>query len=120
LSLETRIISLINAIGADIKALYSAVGGSGIAITTIEVDLGLPAKNSGMFSLTGLSGLTADKQVIITQATGPYTGKGILADECEMDKVVCSGVVKNATTIDVYWNSQYKVLGNFKFNYFIQ
>lgn len=91
-----------------------------VSVSTVEVDLGLPALNSGSFNITGLSGLTPGKQVVITQACGPYTGKGTLEDESEMDLVTAKGYVVDATTIKCFWNSQYKVLGNFKFNYFIQ
>lgn len=91
-----------------------------VSVFTVEKDLGTPAKTSGSFQITGLSGLTPGKQVIISQAAGPYTGKGNLADEAEMDSVTVSGYVLNSTTIQCYWNSRYLVGGNFKFNYFIQ
>lgn len=85
--------------------------------TTVEVDLG-SAKRSGKFTITD-SGLTVGKQVMIYQATGPYTGKGTLADESQMDSIIAQGVVTTTTNIDVYWNSQTLVRGNFKFNYLI-
>lgn len=85
--------------------------------TTIEKNLG-SASRSGKFSITGV-GFVVGKQVLIYQATGPYTGKGTLADECQMDTVIAQGVVTSATNIDVYWNCGTFVKGNFKFNYLI-
>ena len=85
----------------------------------VEKDLGSAALNSGRFTITGLSGLTIGKPVIISQAVGPYTGKGTLADEAEMDGVTVSASVTSATTITAYWNSARRVKGNFKFNYFV-
>lgn len=92
-------------------------GPAGGGATTIEKDLGSLPSLSGTFDITGLSGLTADKQVVITKGCGPYTGKGTLADEAEMDLVLASGYVVNASTIRVFWNAQGPVCGNYKFNY---
>ena len=89
----------------------------GVTYTTIEKDLGA-TKRSGKFTITG-TGFTVGKQVLIYQATGPYTGKGTLADECQMDSIIAQGVVTSATNIDVYWNCGTFVKGNFKFNYLI-
>lgn len=77
------------------------------------------ARRSGHAQITGLAGLTAGKQVLIEQAPGPYTGKGTRTDEAEMDAISATAVVLNAGTIDVYWNSQYRVRGNYKFNYLV-
>ena len=66
-----------------------------------------------------LSGLTIGKQIIISQATSPYTGKGTMNDESEMDFIGVNGVVISATEIKCFWNSQTLVKGNFKFNYLI-
>jgi hypothetical protein len=96
------------------------VAAGSVSVTTAEVNISTIAKNSGSFQITGLSGLTPNKQVIISQAAGPYTGKGNMADETEMDSVAVNGYVLNSTTIICYWNSATKVAGNFKFNYFIQ
>lgn len=92
--------------------------GGGVTVTTVEKNLGSMAK-SGTFTITG-SGLTAGQQVMISQASGPYTGKGTLADESQKDRVMANGYVVNSTTIRVYWMSDTWVKGNFKFNYFIQ
>jgi D-alanine-D-alanine ligase-like ATP-grasp enzyme len=51
------------------------------------------------------------------QAAGPYTGKGTLADEAEMDMVSVKAYVADATTIQCFWQAPQAVIGNFKFNY---
>ena len=70
--------------------------------------------------ITGLSGLTANKQVLISQKAAPYTGKGTLYDEIEMDQLIANGYVLDATTVRVYWQANPRtgpVMGNFKFGY---
>jgi len=90
-----------------------------ISLTAIEKSLGSVPRSSGKFTITGLSGLTTNKPVTITQAVGPYTGKGTRADEAEMDGLTVSASVTSATEITAYWNSARRVKGNFKFNYFV-
>jgi lysophospholipase L1-like esterase len=91
--------------------------GSGGAINLVEVDLGASPATAGKFLISGLTGLTAGSRVRIEQAVGPYTGKGTLADEYEMDAVRASGTVSSATDITALWNSAGAVRGNFKFLY---
>lgn len=83
----------------------------------IEVNLCTAPQRSGHFDITGLTGLTAGKPVMIQQAVGPYTGKGSLADEAEMDQVLVAASVFNATTVRAYWVSTGLVIGHFKFTY---
>lgn len=92
-------------------------GSGGSALNLVEVDLGNTPRRSGAFSLTGLSGMTAGSRVRIEQAMGPYSGKGTLADEYEMDAVSASGTVASASQIDALWTSASPVRGNFKFLY---
>ncbi len=96
--------------------LAGASGGAGLTLSTVEIDLGATARRSGYFTITG-SGLTTSKPVAINKAVGPYTGKGSLADEAEMDAMTVSASVVNATTIKGYWASPTHVRGNHKFNY---
>lgn len=104
----------------------SIIGGSasggGAAFTTVEVSLGAAPqlRRSGSFQITGLSGLTIGKPVLIQQASGPYTGKGMRADEAEMDMLVVTGKVLSATAIQCYWQAACgRVRGNFKFDYLV-
>lgn len=95
-----------------------AGSGGSLTLTTVEVSLGSApdARRSGRFTIAG-AGLTAGKAVSIQQANGPYTGKGTREDEAEMDQILITGKVLNATTIQCFWKSQHRTRGNFKFNY---
>jgi hypothetical protein len=94
--------------------------GPSVTFTNVEVSLGSApdGRRSGSFTIAG-TGLTAGKQVVIQQAAGPYTGKGARQDEAGMDMLHVTGYVADATTIRCYWNSQFRVRGNFKFNYYV-
>lgn len=97
-------------------------GGGGLTFTTVEKDLGALPSYGGFFDITGLSSLTPAKPVLVTQAAGPYTGKGDGTDEAEMDLVLATGYVVDAATVRVFWQCPPKsgpVSGNIKFNYAI-
>lgn len=102
----------------DDGTLVTPPGGSALTLITTEVDLGSVPRTSGSFAITS-AGLTASKAVSIQQAVGPYTGKGTLADETEMDMLIVTGITTSTTNIQCYWNSPTFVKGNFKFNYII-
>ena len=108
---------LTNNTGTIIAYPLNVSSGATTTYTTTEVNLGT-SKRSGSFTITSTN-LVVGKQVLIYQATGPYTNKGTLADEAEMDFIGISGVVVNTTTIKCYWNSRTAVRGNFKFNYLV-
>ena len=90
-----------------------------LSLTTVEKDLGSTAQYSGRFDITGLSGLTASAQAMIVQKAGPYTGKGTLQDEAEMDSVQVAGYVVDATTIRGHWVSRGPIVGNVAFGYVV-
>jgi hypothetical protein len=94
-------------------------GGGATTFTEVEKDLGTVPRLAGKFTITGLSGLTIGKPVIISQAVGPYTGKGTLADESEMDGLIVKAVVTAVDVITAYWNAMTRVKGNVKFNYLV-
>jgi hypothetical protein len=102
-------------------ATWASPGASSFVMSTVECNLAtIPAtRRSGHIQITGLSGLTAGKPVLVQQAQGPYTGKGTRADEADMDAILVNGQVLNATTIDLFWSSRTQVHGKFKFNYVI-
>lgn len=85
--------------------------------TTIEVNLGSAPHHSGHFDITGLANLNISRTVVISQAPGPYTGKGTLPDEAEMDQAVVTGYILNTTTIRCYWVSAGPMKNNIKFIY---
>lgn len=86
------------------------------AYTAFTKDLGR-SKRSGVFDITGLSGLTADKVVTVVQTTAPISSKGNARDEVEMDLIYLTGYVLNTTTIRVYWQSPSVVVGTYAFAY---
>lgn len=90
-----------------------------LSATEVEASLGSApdARRSGRFIITDAA-IGATSKVFVTQAGGPYTGKGTRADEAEMDHVAC--VAKAASgSATVYWHSRTRVRGNFKFHYVI-
>lgn len=88
-------------------------------LSTVETDFGTTPLYSGSFDITG-SNFIVGRTVIVTQAPGPYTGKGTLEDEAEMDMVLATAFVKDSTTITAFWFCPPKggpMVGNVKFNY---
>jgi len=65
-------------------------GGGGGSWTIFEANLGAApdAYWRGKFTITDAT-ITPTSKVPIMQAPGPYTGKGTLADEAEMDPLTC-------------------------------
>lgn len=98
---------------------WAAAGGGGsTTFTAFSQDLGT-ARRSGTFDLTGLSGLTADKPVMIVQTAAPIATKGNARDEPEMDQIQATGYVVNATTIRVYWQAPSVVVGDYNFAFLV-
>lgn len=91
-------------------------GGGGLTMTTVEKDLGSTPVQTGRFTISG-AGLVVGKPVLVVKANGPYTGKGTLTDEAEMDQMTFSGKVISATLIEVFWQSDGPVVGNVKVDY---
>lgn len=90
-------------------------GDTVVPASLVEIDMGLNPLLSGHFTVSGFTGLTSLMPVSIKQAALPYTGKGTLSDEAEMDTVNVSASVLNPTTIQAFWNASGYVVGNFKF-----
>lgn len=85
-------------------------------MSLIDVDLGDTA-DAGRFLISG-SGFDPSKRVVINPAAGPYTGKGSLTDEAEMDALTVLGSVLNSTTIECFWHAiPGPVRGHFNFQY---
>lgn len=114
-----RLVAAINAVDVKVASLTPGGSGGNPALATVEIDLGLNARPTGQFEIAGTD-MVVGKPVFIQQAAGPYTGKGTLPDEAEMDMLTVTGFVRSATVIQCYWNAGSAVLsGNIKFNYFI-
>lgn len=93
-------------------------GAGGSGYTAFTRDLGA-ARRSGTFDLTGLSGLTVGKVVLVIQTAAPIASKGDARDEFEMDPIVLTGYVVDATTIRVYWSAPGVVVGDYSFAYLV-
>ena len=91
-------------------------GGGGLGFTDFTKDLGT-SNSSGHFDLTGLSGLTAGKDVLVVQTAQPIASKGNARDEFEMDNIEATGYVVDAATIRVYWHAPSVVVGIYAFAY---
>lgn len=76
-------------------------GGSWTAFTQ---DLGV-AQTSGTFDVTGLSGLTADTPVLVTQTAAAIASKGDARDEPEMDTILVTAYALGTTSFRAYWFS---------------
>jgi hypothetical protein len=118
------LVAEVNAGTADIAALEVALAvldaavdalTVAVEVRSVEVDLGSTPVRSGSFNITDAA-LTAAMQIIITQAPGPYTGKGSTLDESEMDTLDVTARAGSGSAV-AYWRSNTLVRGNFKFNY---
>src|SRR6266516_581320 len=87
----------------------------GLSFTQFSKDIG--RGTSGHFDLTGLSGLTAGKDVLLVQTAQPIASKGNARDEFEMDSIELTGYVVDATTIRAYWQASGIVVGTYNFAY---
>lgn len=79
----------------------------------IDIDLGATPRTSGTFTF----GLPVRGRVFVSQAAGPYRGKGTLADEAEMDAITVAASAENSRTVRCYWKSTSAVVGFFRFNW---
>lgn len=97
----------------------SAVTASITPIVGIQIDMGAKPIRGGSFNIIG-TGFVAGKPIMISQSSGPYTGKGTYLDEIEMDQITVSGSVINTTTIQCNWGSNGRYIKGFVgFNYWI-
>jgi hypothetical protein len=96
----------------------SGGGGGSSTFTAFTKDLGV-ARRSGTFDITGLSGLTAAKDVQVWQTGAKITSKGDARDEPEMDQIRLTGYVVDAATIRVYWYANSVVVGTYAFAYLV-
>lgn len=92
------------------------VASAALSLTAFTKDLGA-AQSSGTFDITGLSGLTTDKPVLIVQTAATIASKGDARDEPEMDRITVTGYVVNSTTIRAYWHASGVVVGTYSFAY---
>lgn len=107
--------------GALVRSFSTGHGTAGthLSLSMSDVDLGNNPLFGGQFQIKG-DGWPVGRVVQVWQMPGPYSGKGTLADEAEMDMIIACARVSDAQTITVYWNcAKGPVRGHFKFNYLI-
>jgi hypothetical protein len=110
----------------NITSRWRAIKGNQLgAIRTVnDVDFGTPFKYSGLVTVSGASlGLVLGRPIWVTQGPGPYTGKGSLADEAEMDQFVAVASTRSVmglgTVMDMYWHTvDGPIGGNFNIQFF--
>lgn len=88
----------------DDNTLATPPGGAGASATTVEIDLGATARCEGRFTITDAA-IEATSKVICWQAPGPYTGKGMRADEAAMQQIAVVAVNPAAGSATVYWQT---------------
>jgi len=76
---------------AGVAQINLSGGGGGSVWTLVEVDLGSTPNWQGSFTVIDAS-VAATSEIVIVQAAGPYTGKGTLSDEAEMDPIHCFAI----------------------------
>jgi hypothetical protein len=94
----------------------TSTSSGGAVYTDFTKDLGA-SDTSGTFSITGLSGLTPNKNVVLIQTMQPIASKGNAIDESEMDSIGLTGYVLNSTTINCTWFSTGVAVGTYAFAY---
>ena len=78
--------------------------GSGASATTVEQNLSATPTWRGKFTITDAA-ISPTSKVMCWQAPGPYTGKGTLADEAEMQPVQVIAVAPTAGSATVMWQT---------------
>jgi hypothetical protein len=102
---------------ATVHDLDPSVATQGV-YTKFTKDLGA-GFSTGVFDITGLSGLIANKVVNVIQTADAISSKGGARDEPAMDRISATAFVVDSTTIRVYWYSTGIVSGIYAFAYIV-
>lgn len=79
-------------------------GGGAVTAATVEIDLGSALAFQGKFSIVDAA-ISATSKVLVWQAPGPYTGKGVLPDIAAFEIVNILGVESEAGSCTVRWQT---------------
>jgi len=90
--------------------------GGGSSATTVEKNLSATPTWRGKFTITDAA-ISPSSKVMCWQAPGPYTGKGTLADEAEMQPVQVIAVAPATGSATVMWQTPPVVTMNEQLNY---
>lgn len=103
-------IESLQGLGADVAALEASVAALNVPrAQQIEVDLG-DLSWTGSFVVTD-SSITPASRVIFWQAAGPYSGKGVRADEAELQPVSVIYADPTLGSVTVKWQTPPIVTG---------
>jgi len=83
-------------------------GGGSASFSQVETNVGSTPIFRGKFTLINAS-ITAASKIFITQAPGPYTGKGTRADEAEMDPITAIAIAGTGTATVIWQTTGYIV-----------
>lgn len=106
-------IGVLDAVGAGVTAsvvgnvgtlTIPGGGGGGGSFTIVEANLGSSPAWRGLFTFADAT-VIKTSVITIMQAPGPYTGKGSLEDEAEMDPLWCIAYCLIDGTVTVRWQT---------------
>jgi hypothetical protein len=86
------------------QGIQGPAGGGGGSATTIEQNLGSTATWRGKFTITDAA-IIATSKILAWQASGPYTGKGTMADEAELQPVSVIAVEPGTGSAVLKWQT---------------
>jgi hypothetical protein len=87
-------------------------GGGSASFSQVETNVGSTPRFRGKFTLVNAS-ITAASKIFITQAPGPYTGKGTRADEAEMDPITAIAIAGTGTATVIWQTTGYIVANTY-------
>lgn len=90
--------------------------GGGITLNNFTKDLGA-SNRAGTFDVTGLAGLSVDKNVVVVQTMQKIASKGDARDEFELQPIILTGYVVDAATIRALWHCDDVCVGTYAFAY---
>jgi hypothetical protein len=119
MSLETRILAFINAVGVDVKALYEAVangGGAGAIVRTTVVNF-TTAKNSQSFSIADTAVLATSKvSATLNLRADTIDNSG---DDMDDIQITCKAELGIIIIMVTHNDAKQKLFGSFSINYTI-
>jgi hypothetical protein len=116
LALKADTTALTAGLATKSDTTHTHAGGGSLTATGVDVTLSSTPARAGRFTIT-TTGLTTGRPVLVSQAAGPYVGKGTLADEAQMDAIRVAAKAISATVIECQWTSQTWIRGSVRFDW---
>jgi len=92
-----------------------------MGIATVELTVARAAR-AGRFVIDLTAALLqrqVGSPVIVQQASGPVSGRGVIGDDAEFDMISCAAEVLSVKQLRVRWTTRGLVRGKRKFHYLI-